>query len=128
MAISTTIDLETGIRMHTVTGQPQRNELFDMLRNLYSRPDFDPNRDVLWDMREADLTAFSTEDIQAIRDLAGRHWGAGGASRAALVVSTDVDFGLTRMYEMLMSASSTNEVRVFRDIDEAREWLGLKNS
>jgi hypothetical protein len=42
--------------------------------------------------------------------------------RAAIVVDQDVHFGLTRMFEMLSEQPGV-EKRVFRDYDQAREWL-----
>jgi hypothetical protein len=45
-------------------------------------------------------------------------------SRRAFVASSDVQFGLSRMFQIL-SDESPAEVRVFRDLAEARRWLGL---
>jgi len=48
----------------------------------------------------------------------------GKGSRRALLVSNDVAFGLTRMYQILME-QSPDEVAIFRDFDVALKWLGL---
>jgi len=40
------------------------------------------------------------------------------------VASNDVAYGLSRMYQAFRSESPL-ELRVFREMDEAREWLGL---
>lgn len=42
--------------------------------------------------------------------------------RLALVLSKDLAFGMARMYQML-TESTTKNVGVFRDIDEANVWL-----
>ena len=44
--------------------------------------------------------------------------------RVAIVADGDAAFGLTRMFQALRSDSST-ELTVFRDVAEARSWLGL---
>jgi hypothetical protein len=77
----------------------------------------------MWDLRDADLTAFSTDDIKSVSGLVKQNWGTSSSSRAALVVSRDVDFGLARMYEQLLDNGSTGDVTVFRDYDEAIAWL-----
>lgn len=48
----------------------------------------------------------------------------GPKSRRAVVVSTDVMFGLARMHEQLRHGAG-DELQVFRDRAAALEWLGL---
>jgi hypothetical protein len=43
--------------------------------------------------------------------------------KLAIVASADVVFGMARMYSALTERSA--QVNVFRDIDEARAWLGV---
>jgi tetrahydromethanopterin S-methyltransferase subunit E len=45
-------------------------------------------------------------------------------SRVAMVATTDVHYGLSRMYQAFRSDSPL-DLRVFRDMREARTWLGL---
>jgi hypothetical protein len=123
MAITTKIDSTTGARLHKVTGRLQLEELRNALKAVYEGEDFDPGKDVLWDLQDADLTAFSSADIKHISGLVKQHWGKSSSSRAALVVSRDVDFGLARMYEQLLDTGSTGVVRVFRDYEKAIDWL-----
>ena len=44
--------------------------------------------------------------------------------KLAIIAPRDLLFGMARMYEILRDGSPV-EVRVFRDRDEARSWLGL---
>ena len=47
-------------------------------------------------------------------------------ARMAIVATTAVGFGLARMYQTLSEGDHpATEVRVFRDTDSARAWLGL---
>ena len=123
MAITTGIDPASGARLHKVTGRLKLEELVGALEEVYGADDFDPDQDVVWDVRDADLTAFSSGDIRRVTDLVRENWGTSSSSRAALVVSRDVDFGLARMYEQLLDTGSSGEVRVFRDYEEAVAWL-----
>jgi hypothetical protein len=43
-------------------------------------------------------------------------------SRRAVVVPTDLGFGMARMYEMLRQ-DGAGGMRAFRDFDEARRWV-----
>ncbi|MBW2192582.1 MAG: hypothetical protein JRF27_02220 [Deltaproteobacteria bacterium] len=123
MEITTNIDKEAGLRTHKVTGTLSIDDLMAKLGEIYSIPDFQPDMNVLWDLRSADLASFSTSDIQKVRDFVGYKWGTGGSSRAALVVSRDIDFGLSRMYEISLESITTSLLQVFRDFDEALTWL-----
>jgi hypothetical protein len=123
LAITTQIEKELNLRIHRVTGVLTFDELLSTLKELYSAPDFDPRMNSLWDLREADVSSFETPDIQNLRNYVGKHWGTGGRNKAALVATRDIDFGLSRMYEFYLQAKSSSEVQVFRDYDEAYEWV-----
>jgi hypothetical protein len=46
-------------------------------------------------------------------------------SKTAVVVGTEIDYGITRMISMLTEAFVNFEVEVFRSIDGATEWLAV---
>ena len=75
----------------------------------------------LWDLRDAQFDLASTE----VRDLAEfvKTLVSGGVLRTAFVVSSDLEFGLLRMFEMLREAEGV-QTAVFRDKERALEWLG----
>jgi hypothetical protein len=123
MAITTKIDKESNLRLHNVTGALTLNELMAKLEEVYSEPDFTPEMNVIWDLREADLALFTTADIRKVRNYVSKHWGTGKGNRAALVVLRDLDFGLSRMYEFFLESRTSSEVQVFRDYDKALEWI-----
>jgi hypothetical protein len=43
-------------------------------------------------------------------------------ARRAIVVQSDLGFGMSRMYELLRG-DLTQTIRVFRDVDQAKRWL-----
>ncbi len=45
-------------------------------------------------------------------------------SRRAIVADKDITFGMARMYEVFRE-DAPEEIKLFRDIAEARRWLGL---
>ena len=76
----------------------------------------------LWDFRESDLTEWSSDDMRSFADFSRSAGPAAGITRVAALVSRDVDYGPSRMYEVL-AASPTMQYRVFRDESEAEAWL-----
>ena len=123
MNISIHIDHKAGIRQHKVTGPIDIEELKIFLKRLYAHPDFDPIMNAIWDLEEADFSEVSSSDVRSVIDVVRKYWGTEGKSKAALVVSKDVDYGLTRMYEILMSGVSASQVMVFKNMKEAHDWL-----
>jgi len=85
--------------------------------------DFDPSFSQI-----VDFTRITEFDLEAsdVRKLAKRTLFSPG-SRRAIIVSTDLVYGFGRMYEILRENSGENGIRVFRDIDEALDWILSKN-
>ena len=123
MEISTEIDKKKNIRWHIVRGVIDMGQLFDSLKEIYNSPDFDPEMDILWDLQKADFSSVQTEDIRSFAKYVGKQWEARGKGKAALVVSSDFDYGMTRMYQMLLESTTSNEVTVFKDIAKAKKWI-----
>jgi len=123
MEISSHIDTEKEIRTHVVHGMLDIDELTIQLRKTYSAQGYDPDMDVIWDLREANFSAIEASEVKSFMEFVRKYWGVGGESKAALVVSGDLDYGLSRMYEILMDGETTSTITVFKNIDEATKWI-----
>lgn len=84
---------------------------------LRADPDFDPSMRQLSDARDAESTV-SVDDLR----LLARETPFGKLSRRAVVGSSDLVFGVSRQY-VAFSGPDAPVLHVFREIDEAREWL-----
>lgn len=99
-----------------LTGQDIRTHR----QRLLDDPNFDPSYNQIIDLRDvvkfavvgAEMSGIATDSIFNEK------------SRRAIVAEKDVDFGMARMYEMYGEANPS-QVIVFRDMAEARRWLGL---
>ena len=123
MDFDTQISKKDNLRVHKVVGELTTDGLLEALEGVYSSPEFEPDMNVLWDVREARVPSMSSSDIQRVSELVAKHWGTGGTSRAALVVSKDFEFSLSRMYQVFLESRISTQVRVFRSFDEALEWI-----
>ncbi len=123
MEISTEINKNNNIRCHTIKGLIDASELIGFFEKLYSLPDFDLGMKALWDLREADFSALLPSDIRSIMDCVGQRWGKDGKSKAAIVASRDLDYGMSRMFQIMLDGETTSKVTVFKDINKAEEWL-----
>ncbi len=123
MKIEMILDSEFYIRIITIKGLLTYNDLRNKLQEIYSDPNLIPYQKSLWDLAQADVTTFTSEQINTIADFVSKSWGTNGQSRAALVVKQDVSFGLSRMYEILLSDKTLSVTKVFNDYEQALEWL-----
>ena len=85
---------------------------------LRKDPSFDPTFDELLKVSPGSAVNFRYGDVQE----ATRIDPFSKQSRRAIVVQTEVDYGVARMYEMVHGG----HIQVFRSLEEARAFLGLK--
>ena len=128
MQFATSINSAHQIRCHAISGEFDMDGLLNELSRFYDSPDYDPEMNVLWDLRQLDgLSGLATSELSRLVALVSRRWVSSQPRRAALVVSRMVDFGMARMYEMRMESVSRQEIRVFTDFEQARQWLGMNS-
>ncbi|HEX7927608.1 MAG TPA: STAS/SEC14 domain-containing protein [bacterium] len=46
-------------------------------------------------------------------------------AKIAVVATTELEFGLARMFELASNSAGGVEMHTFRTVDDARQWLGL---
>lgn len=114
-----TIDKERRLVMSVGTGVLTAADMLVHQRQLKKDPDFDPDFSQL-----SDFTAVTAVDIRGeeVRALAVASIFS-PTSRRAMLVATDEQFGLSRMFSALREARGEHGIRVFRDRDEALRWL-----
>lgn len=119
------IDTEAGtgvtvIRMGArVTGQRLVRAL-EALAGLHS---YEARHPRLWDLREADLSQLTRAELRIVARRVRALDLSLPESRAGVVVSRDVDFGVVRMFELTEAESLPGVVRAFRDFTRAQAWL-----
>ena len=122
MPIRYRIDVKQGIVITTADGIFTDTDLHEHQTGLKNDPDFQHGLNQLIDLQG--ITALELTG-DGLRTVAGTDlWGKG--SRRAIVALTDVSYGLSRMFQMLTNHDSGAELKVFKDMAEARRWLGLE--
>jgi hypothetical protein len=86
-----------------------------------------PDSKILVDKTNAKMKV-TPADVRPHVELIRRHLEKFGKPRVANVVSRDHDYGMTRMLELTSQDELPHEFSVFRDIDEACEWLEIDRS
>ena len=75
----------------------------------------------LWDFRDADLSSLDSETITAMAQYSLRYPPGINDVKVSFVTSTELEYGLSRMFEM--SSEAKTPIRVFRAMDQAEKWM-----
>jgi len=123
MPVTITLNKEEGVVYTTVTGRCTADDVIEAFDELFARTDYRAGMNGIADLRAAETFPPYTDVVRIARYVVG-HRDQIGESKAAVVVSSDVSFGTTRMFQSYSGESMIN-TRIFYEMDEARRWLGL---
>jgi hypothetical protein len=113
------IEKENRLVLSTASGTITMPEVLAHHQKLSTDPEFDPAFSQLIDVTHVTKIDLTTADI---RRLAQNNLFS-PTSRRAILVNSDTAFGFARMFEMLRQAAGETGIKVFRNLDEALEWV-----
>ena len=123
MAVETVIDIDARVITRTVRGATTFDEITGVFEETLAHPDFRPGMDAIWDLRQADLTNLTRDDMRCIAEYMQRKSETRGTGyKAALVVFREVDFGFSRMCKTYADDLPVR-LQIFRSLEEAQAWL-----
>ena len=122
MEVERKIDPAARVVVMTVRGDVDDGELMGLADQLEDAPDVNTDFALLIDLREAHGQKVTTAGVYRLVE---RTLVMSATSRRAVVVRSDLGFGMSRMYEMLRT-NRGGAPRVFRDYDEALRWASTR--
>ena len=99
-------------------------DLFKATLEIIDHPDFDPQLNLLADLDPIKSFRISANDVRNLVDFYQTIKGRIGYGKYAIVTRSNLIYGMARMYQILTDRMPF-EVRVFREMMAAREWLDL---
>ena len=119
MPVSFEIEMETGVVLGTFVGEVSLDDARQAAATLWKTPGW-PGRAAVWDLREARLKV-STDEVRIFAEFMIENQPETPPERMVFVTGRDVDFGMSRIFEVYREDSQT-EFRVLRDYDDALAW------
>ncbi len=118
------IDKDQKLVMSTAVGVFTLADVLEHQEKLLKDSDFDPSFSHLVDLTHITKLDLETEGVHKLaqQSIFSRD------SRRAIIANADLVFGLGRMYEMLRESCGARGIRVFRNLDDALEWVLAKNT
>jgi hypothetical protein len=117
------IDKEHRIVLSTGSGTLTLDDFLTHQKRLLEDPDFDPSHAQLADFSQVTQLVPVQGGVEKVaqKDVFLP------SSRRAIVVKNDLQYGFARMFQIHRDFSGERGIRVFRNIDEALDWIFSKN-
>jgi hypothetical protein len=126
MAIKIRVDAGARVRHSVFEGTVGDDELVAAYSAVLADPDFDPTLNDLVDGRAVRRVDVTPAGVRRLADLVQQIDRLTLPTKIAVVAGDDIAYDVARMYEALRAGQNAPaEHRVFRDMAEARQWLGL---
>ncbi len=119
MRVSCEVDRTDRVVVLCVSGEIDDAGLLGLPAAIGAAGEVPPDFALLVDLRQASGVRVTAAGV---RSLVAQPLVLAPASRRAVVVPTDLGFGMARMYEMLREERAGG-MRAFRDFDAARQWV-----
>lgn len=119
MPINYSIDKDLGVVFSSWHGVVADSEVIEFSRKLYNDPEFHPDFRNLADLRQLTGDKMTGHSVRAIA--ASSRFSV--KARRAIVVSRDLEYGFSRMYQTEAEFHRGAAPQVFRNLSEALAWL-----
>ncbi len=96
------------------------NSAFQSIINL---PDWKPGKSIIFDYSDLDFGSFTSKDMHLNSDLVVRHKASFGAAKWAFIISSDLQFGLMRMWQIITEDRVPMNINLFKNSPDARAWI-----
>jgi hypothetical protein len=123
VSVHFTIDRAVRLVAYVVDGTATEDEAREFLDSVLAHPDFETGFNFLGDRRGVTAVPDATY-IYAVAVEVNRHHADLAPCQWAVIVSSDVAYGMTRMWGLL-TADSGVKIIPFRTAEVATAWLGL---
>lgn len=122
MPVETVIDKKIGVMIRTVTGELTFEDIKSAFESSLSHPDFHKDMHVIWDLQNADASKIYQQDVIRIARYFESQLKKRVDYKAAIVVSRDLEYGLSRMYQVAV-ADLPAKIGIFKRLGDAKNWV-----
>jgi hypothetical protein len=125
MPITSHVDKTKNLTIYTLVGELTLDDILNGIKSFWEAHEL--TLGILWDARNANLTNLKSSDIERITgfiDQYGHRFEERKGGKAAVVASSDLQFGLSRVLGTLYEIKDfPAKLQIFRIMDEAMAWL-----
>ncbi|MCW8825099.1 MAG: hypothetical protein OQK78_01610 [Gammaproteobacteria bacterium] len=130
MSVDHHIDDEAKVIITSLNGDAIDSELVEILTNYFrdikSQSRYEAYNEII-DLRNVHGFKLEPQKIRELATISSSYDKDGINTKLAIIASSILAFGLAKIYEIArkIDRKSCKEVRVFKRLSDAHEWLGL---
>lgn len=117
------IEYSDGILEVKTSGNAELQGFMDFIRDIVAHEHWQPDGKILINHTKLNADSLTSEDIEKMSDFGKNLQSKIGRAKIALVVPGDLQFGLSRMWQMFSSPGRESATELFRSRDKAVSWL-----
>ena len=115
------IEKEKNVAYIKLSGPISREAFFAAFDLTVSDKRYKHGMGRLWDFREANLSSLDSKTITDLAEYSSKFPPGINDAKVAFVAVTNLEYGLSRMFEL--SSQAITPIRVFRAMEEAEKWI-----
>jgi len=104
-------------------GKATAADFEQITQELISHEDFFCGINFLHDYRDIQAGHLTLEEVRSIAVMVGSQSEVLGNGRWAILVNSDLNFGMGRMWQILVSDKVDLEIGIYREESKARNWV-----
>ncbi len=116
-------DVSEDLMLLVTKGDATVEGITAFLDDIIAHPNWQPGMSILLDHRLLNLSPITTLGVEQISDYFTEISDALGGGKLAMVMNKDVDFGITRAWEIITQDRTQMQLHVFRTLDDAQAWI-----
>jgi len=122
-SIETLFDMPLGLTISVTRGLIKLEDVLNWISNYYSGT---VTQLLLWDLTEADLSEITITELKEIAAAVKKRDYLRPSGRTAFFSKGGIEYGIGRIFqEYAVMEGVESEYMSFRDMSEAKKWLGI---
>jgi hypothetical protein len=119
--IETSIDIDRQLTIHIVKGELSYDEIY---QKVMTYNESGPTKFILWDLTDASLSSLQAYQVGSLAQLTRQYSSLRKGGKTVLVVSSDLGFGLGRMFDTHHDILASDIPHMtFKNKELALKWI-----
>ena len=99
------------------------DDLTNMIEQVTGNPKWKPGMDVIADFREVDVRGINVKEIYEAKNLHVLYNDKAGEGKIATILSSNLAYGLSRVYQAISRTHVKSQIMTFRDYNNGINWI-----
>ena len=99
------------------------DDLTKMIEHIVANPKWKPGMNIIADFREVDVRGINVKEIYEAKNLHVLYNDMAGEGKIATILSSNLAYGFSRVYQAISSTHVKSQIMSFRDYNDGIDWI-----